>query len=596
MKISVNWHIGAKMLVINLLVLVIFCVVIFVVLISFRDVEIFITGIVNQDVRRIAENAETGRKVGKIFQDTSGLIAKFLENEDLLKTQGQQILKSSESLAASDTDQQLQKMLQEFIRNLQFVFEQGSVVSARYHELKILNLELNKSIVNLSDLIVKTSVLVMLEGRDVSGLERLNFDIPWYREKFLMIDIFAEKLTNEHIKHTCEEIQDKNIGQILSIIDEIIVRLKPLGESEPDIVELGKFLLGLILKYKETTFTYKKDLDEFQNRLKKLHKSETDILVLMEKTDQQIMQKTDDIQEMIKTRIFSFRYMLIILSMVVLVVLVLTTRFTLKMTRPLQNIIIGLTEAYKQVLSTADQISSSSRSLAAGASEQASSAERSVFSLEEVSLMSGQNAENAKQADSLEKENRQLIDRADSAMNKLLISMSEISSASDEIFKIIEQIEGLAFQTNLLALNAAVEAARAGQAGAGFSVVADEVRNLAGRSSQEAKNTRYIIEKTVEKLKIGSELASNVGKLFSEITNNTIRISEFIGKISTASEEQFSRIKNITTAVQRIEKIIQQNAEHAKEFASTTVQMNDQAQSMKGFIDKLSSIAHGKVY
>jgi methyl-accepting chemotaxis protein len=209
-----------------------------------------------------------------------------------------------------------------------------------------------------------------------------------------------------------------------------------------------------------------------------------------------------------------------------------------------------------------------SRQVADGSSSQASAFEETSSAINEIVSMTKQNAENARFADHLISENTGLVEQADQSMLDLDRSMKHISEAGLEIGKIIKAIDEIAFQTNLLALNAAVEAARAGEAGAGFAVVANEVRSLALKSTEASKTTADLIKNTIDKIEQGSGMVKKTGELFDRILVGTQKAKNLIGEISEASQEQSQGLDQVNQAIVQIEGVTQQNAAGAEEMAS----------------------------
>ena len=249
-----------------------------------------------------------------------------------------------------------------------------------------------------------------------------------------------------------------------------------------------------------------------------------------------------------------------------------------------------LTDTSDQVASASTEVSSASQSLAEGASEQAASLEESSSSLEEMASMIKQNADNSHEANTLMANCSKVVDGANSSMIQLTGSMEDITKASEETSKIVKTIDEIAFQTNLLALNAAVEAARAGEAGAGFAVVAEEVRNLAIRSAEAAKNTTVLIEDTVRKVKDGSDLVSKSDQAFSTLADEAKKVGELISEIAGASKEQAQGIDQVSKGVAEMDKVTQQNAANSEESASAAEELNAQAEMMKQMVGELRDL------
>jgi len=262
-------------------------------------------------------------------------------------------------------------------------------------------------------------------------------------------------------------------------------------------------------------------------------------------------------------------------------------------TRPVRQVIQGITESSEQFVSVSNQVSSASQSLAQGSSEQAASIEETSSSLEEMSSMTKQNADNASAADNLMKQSRLMVDKANGSMTQLTQSMQDISKASDETSKIIKTIDEIAFQTNLLALNAAVEAARAGEAGAGFAVVANEVRNLAMRAAEAAKSTAALIEGTVKKVKEGSELVERTNGAFSEVSKSAAKVADLVSEIAAACGEQAQGIGQVNKAVSEMERVTQQSAANAEESAAAGEELTAQAEQLKRYVGDLDALIGG---
>jgi len=271
---------------------------------------------------------------------------------------------------------------------------------------------------------------------------------------------------------------------------------------------------------------------------------------------------------------------------------IITITFVLNkfVTKPIKGVVRSLSSSADHVTSASAQVSTASQSLADGASQQAASIEETSSSLEEMSSVTRQNANNANQADSLMKEANQVVTQANNSMTNLTASMDEITRASEDTQKIIKTIDEIAFQTNLLALNAAVEAARAGEAGAGFAVVAEEVRNLAMRSADSAKNTESLIEGTVKKIKDGTELVNSTNDAFAKVASSSQKVGDLVGEIAAASNEQAQGIEQVNKTVAKMDKVTQQNAANAEESASASLQMNAQAEHMKDMVNGLQAL------
>jgi len=239
-----------------------------------------------------------------------------------------------------------------------------------------------------------------------------------------------------------------------------------------------------------------------------------------------------------------------------------------------------------RVLSSASQVSDSAQLLAQGATEQASSIQQLAATTADIAQKIDDNAKKAVSSNEAAKIVENNANLSSDKMDKMLNAMNEISNCSHEIEKIIKTIDDIAFQTNLLALNAAVEAARAGSAGRGFSIVADEVRVLASKSSDASKDTATLIENSIISVKNGIKIANETADLLNEVVNGIKEVSTNVNLISHDSESQAYSTQQINIGVEQISNVVQTNSATAEESAATSEELNNQAQMLKNMISK----------
>jgi hypothetical protein len=268
-------------------------------------------------------------------------------------------------------------------------------------------------------------------------------------------------------------------------------------------------------------------------------------------------------------------------------------RVASQIAKALSTIATDLSAGAAQTASAASQVSSSSQSLAEGSSQQAASLEETSSSLEEMSSMTKRNSDSADQANLLAKQARTAADTGAADMQAMNTAMAEIKTSSDDIAKIIKTIDEIAFQTNILALNAAVEAARAGEAGAGFAVVAEEVRNLAQRSAVAARDSAGKIEASIARTANGVQITEKVAHSLHEIVDKVRKADDLITEIANASKEQSQGITQVNNAISQMDTVTQSNAANAEESASAAEELNAQAAVMNDIVRGLVALTNG---
>lgn len=287
----------------------------------------------------------------------------------------------------------------------------------------------------------------------------------------------------------------------------------------------------------------------------------------------------------------------IVVGIILAVIIIISALIIFSLNKSIIGLLNRITkkvgETTNFIVSSSMQLATASQQLAEGSTEQAASIEETSATMQQTSAMVTQNAENTRQASIISEDAYKSSKTGVDQMMGMNSSMQEIKKSSDDIAKIIKVIDDIAFQTNILALNAAVEAARAGDAGAGFAVVAEEVRNLAGRSAKAAKDTASMIEDNIELSGKGVDISSQVTKSLGEINVSIDKVNKLVSEIAAASEEQAKGTEQISKAINQVEQVTQQNASVAQESSASSEELQSQAEELKQMVYELNRFVHG---
>jgi methyl-accepting chemotaxis protein len=262
------------------------------------------------------------------------------------------------------------------------------------------------------------------------------------------------------------------------------------------------------------------------------------------------------------------------------------------MTQRLRELVAQVRTGVDSVSTASTQIATGNQDLSARTEQTASNLQETAASMEELTSTVAQSSETARQANQLAASAAAAATRGGEVMGNVVLSMQQISDSSSKIAHIISTIDGIAFQTNILALNAAVEAARAGEQGRGFAVVANEVRSLAGRSADAAKEIKMLIGRSTSTVETGAQQVSQAGQAMHEIVESVKRVSDLIGAITHSSTEQRDGIHQVNQAVGQLDQMTQQNAALVEESAAAAAALRDQAHLLSEVV-AVFNVGHG---
>jgi methyl-accepting chemotaxis protein len=411
------------------------------------------------------------------------------------------------------------------------------------------------------------------------------------------VDFAAIRLRNTQIITQLADITYADAMDTMNpLLDTLIIDVEQLKSLFTDPTDIGNMdkALGVLDDYKIASKALYEELVQVDTVSEQAKGLANDIMLSIDSINESAIGQTVEIVNKSQSSLTTAMY-ITLASLVIMILLAIMIAFiTIRNITKTMNAITGnLSDASYYIASASNQLANASDQLASGSTEQASSIEEISATMEETSSMVMQNTENTRQAAGLSKQSSISSRQGVEQMLKMQVSMQEIKNSSSQISKVIRVIDDIAFQTNILALNAAVEAARAGDAGKGFAVVAEEVRNLAQRSAEAAKDTAAMIETNIKLSDEGVIVSNQVNTSLGEINTNIENMNKLVNEITAASEEQSRGVKQVTEAIAQMEDVVQQTAATAEESASAAEELNNQAETLKNAVDELVVLVHG---
>ncbi len=527
-----------------------------------------------EDVKTLAEGAETaGDKWQKAYTNLTTTVTTLKDSEGVSADVGAAIDKAGTSA-------------EPYLAAFGQLKEGKQMKDEAFADWTKVGWSITEKIAAARDEIIEPAIARAQQNADLAELSRWN-EIGSHLRDDVVQNFLVLRVSAVSLIHTEADAQWKDYTGKLETLQTSFAAWKDLVKSEATLSDSVTAIEGFVAEYAAAGEKFSLGLSQ-QNEARTLMATASTAVIESIQGMAGLIE-----QEANAAIVWTTTITAILVIGAVLLSIVLATALIRSITKPIHRIIENLGQGADQVAAASEELSSASESLAGMSSEQASSLEETSASLEEMASMTRQNADNANQAHTMMRTATEATQTASAAVTRMTTTIDKIKASSDETAKIIKTIDEIAFQTNLLALNAAVEAARAGEAGKGFAVVAEEVRNLAQRSAEAAKNTSNLIIDAQKNADGGVAVSAEVATALDNISGHILKVTHLVEEVSAASNEQAQGVDQINDAVAQMDKAVQSNAATAEEAASASEELSGQAVELNSMVNELRRLIEG---
>ncbi|MDM8538787.1 methyl-accepting chemotaxis protein, partial [Desulfobacterales bacterium HSG17] len=554
---------------------------------SFHRVQTTLQTIFTPEIRRAVTNAALGRDLAIVIGDTKLLVTAFYGKEkDILRDEGKKLIENVTALAKKNNNEKLFKTLDEFTGKISNVLIQCEKVNLLREEIEAVDKKLSKNLDNLAKVISNKILDKVMSGEDASGMEHLTIMVSECSKLVFKSSISFTRLGLDYFKAPIS----KEKHPLLELLNGLELNLKVFQLADQDISLIKNELVSDVQIFKSNITQFHLASAELETRINNMDIKKKEMLEIMASIDSRVLKNTEYASRTLTQALSGTTLICLIIFLITFFIILTSIFMNRSINKSLYQVIQGLKNAFDESSLNSEQVSISSKELSGGVIHLADSLKETSSSLDEMALITRQNANNANNANSIVSNSAHDIQKVSDSIDNLSSFMEEISGSSEKTRLIVKTIDEIAFQTRLLSLNAAVEAARAGESGAGFAVVADEVRNLAVQVSEAAKDTAVIIEETIHKILNGSELFSDASQAFIKLETGRNKIGNLVAKIATASDEQAHDVSQINRVVSDMDQLVQKNAENAEKLAKTSEQIKTYGKNVGRFIKHLLNL------